>query len=269
MDPKTQQSFSATQTVNVTSDVANVHMLLLPGITIPVNLHLEKTRSDSSYGQSQIFFGSVNGVRSRGGENVPARVTLSSSAAASEESAAAVKNRRQQVQYSSDFIEGAEGHTQAVRNVPSGLYSVEIFPNGPYYVQSARSGSVDLQTQDLAVTPGGSVQPIDVVLRDDAASLTGTVSSDRKGVAAFVLAVPAGNPAHAQITFAGSQGEFQFGLLAPGEYQLLAVDRADDWEYRNPEVLRKFLSGARELVLGANQSATIKLELAQIAEAGP
>jgi len=140
--------------------------------------------------------------------------------------------------------------------------------DSPYYVQSARSGSLDLLERELTVTPGGSVRPIDIVLRDDVATLSGTVSSNGRGVFAAVLAVPVSNPGQVLVITTGSEGAFQFGNLAPGPYKLLAVDRADDWEYGNPEVLRKYLSNTRDVVLGPNQSVSVELELVRIEEQG-
>jgi hypothetical protein len=56
------------------------------------------------------------------------------------------------------------------------------------------------------------------------------------------------------------------GQLAPGNYKILAVDRPDDFEYGNPDVLRKYLSKAREISLVPNQQAKIELELVHVGE---
>jgi hypothetical protein len=56
------------------------------------------------------------------------------------------------------------------------------------------------------------------------------------------------------------------GQLAPGTYRVLAVDRADDFEYGNPEVLQKYLGKAREISLGPNQQGKIELELVHVGE---
>jgi hypothetical protein len=59
---------------------------------------------------------------------------------------------------------------------------------------------------------------------------------------------------------------FQMPQLAPGTYRVLAVDRADDFEYGNPEVLQKYASKGREISLMPNQRAKIELELLHIGE---
>jgi len=142
-------------------------------------------------------------------------------------------------------------------------------------VQSARSGSLNLLEQNLTVAPGSSVDPIEVVLRDDFASLEGSVTFDAENDSATVIAIPEGGQPqmfgvyhprpspgidawHAAAVFATQ--------LAPGNYKILAVDRPDDFEYGNPEVLRKYLSKAREISLVANQHAKIELEVVHIGE---
>jgi hypothetical protein len=128
----------------------------------------------------------------------------------------------------------------------------------------------------LTVAPGSSVDAIEIVLRDDFASLEGSVTLGAENDSATVIAIPEGgqpqmrgdnisrptpsiDPSHAP---AG----FEMGQLAPGNYQILAVDRPDEFEYGNPEVLRKYLSKAREISLVANQRAKIELELVHIGE---
>src|SRR4029077_4688818 len=66
----------------------------------------------------------------------------------------------------------------AVRGVDPGVCRVEIMPTGPWYVAAARQGSTDLLTHDLVVEAGGEGEPIEIILRDDFASVLGTVSSD-------------------------------------------------------------------------------------------
>jgi hypothetical protein len=255
-DAKSQQMYFASQTTNVTSDRAGVHLTLLPSIMIPVNMRLERTHNDSPPAQTQ-FFMQLGPLRTPGQEDVPARIALTES-----------DHLLPQNQYGSELIGTDESRWLGIRNVPPGAYSVQIFPNGPYYVQSARSGSLDLLERELTVTSGGSVRPIDIVLRDDVATLSGTVSLSRKRVFATVLAVPVSNPGQVLVITAGSDGSFQFGNLAPGPYKLLAVDHVDDWEYGNPEVLRKYLSNARDIVLGPNQSASVELQMMRIEEQG-
>jgi hypothetical protein len=131
-------------------------------------------------------------------------------------------------------------------------------------VESARLGTSNLLEDDLTIAAGGSVEAIDIVMRDDPSTLRGTVSSDHKLVSAYVLAVPVSNAGPIQLMNSGITGDFQFWNLAPGSYKLLAVDHGGDWEYTNPEVLRRYLSRAHEVSVGPNQSASVELELIAI-----
>ena len=265
-NPEGGQAYFAAQNLNLSADIADVHLQLAPGLNIPVSFQVERTRSDTPEMQTQTFF---VGARWRGERNrqvqvhVPARVTL-----IPEGGAPSPPERFAQPGQGEDSLEVVE--------VPPGIYSVQVFPNGPYYVESARSGGVNLLEQSLTVAPGAPVAPIEIVLRDDFASLEGSITVDVGNDSATVIAIPEGgqpqmrgvdlsrptpsvDPSHATAAF-------EMGQLAPGNYKILAVDRPDDFEYRNPEVLRKYLGKAREISLVANQQAKIELELVHVGE---
>jgi hypothetical protein len=265
-NPEDGQVYFAAQNLNLTSDVAGVHLQLAPGLNIPVTFRVERTRNDSPAAETQSFFvfGGGRGTRRRQVQmNVPARVALIPQGGALSQ-----QQRFAQPGQGEDSLEVAE--------VPPGVYAVQVFPNGPHYVQSARSGSLNLLEQNLTVAPGSSVDPIEVVLRDDFASLEGSVTFGAESDSATVIAIPegarpqmggvglsrptpSGDPSHAAAMFV-------MGQLAPGNYKILAVDRPDDFEYGNPEVLRKYLSKAQEISLVANQHAKIELEVVHIGE---
>ncbi len=159
-----------------------------------------------------------------------------------------------------------------LRNVEPGRYSVVISPTGPFYVLSAVSGSTDLLNQPLVVVPGSVPPPIEVVLRDDGGSITGTVQAEQGVSWATVIAIPdrkfadplttriaeRRNPFQVQ---GGPADQFQFGGLAPGDYSLLAFDRVDGLEYANPEALRDYLSHAVRVTLHAGEKKTVSLGL--------
>lgn len=255
-DQSRQQAYSGSQTLDIGSDRAGVHLILAPNATIPVNMRLEKTRNEPVQ-QSQ-FVTEAEGPLRRMEDHSPARVVLSP----------VDDGVFARGQYGSEPIGPRENPWVGVRNVPPGTYSVEILPNGQYYVQSARLGSLNLLEDNLRVEGSGSLESIEIVLRDDVASLTGTVSVDGQRVAASVLAIPVSNPGRIQFTGAGPDGQFQFPNLAPGSYRLLATDQVQGWEYNNPEVLRKYLSGAREVSVGPDQSGKVDLELVRVGEQG-
>lgn len=219
--------------------------MLLPATTIPVRAKLVTARA-----------GSVRAVGSQQQQPLAFVSLISRDASQS-------KMQTQTVLWGDG--ETGSGEMQSV--VP-GTYSVKIVPSGAAYVQSAVSGSLNLLEKDLMVTPGEAVPQIEIVLRDDVAALSGRVSSDGQPARAVVIVIPRQATNEIRIQPANDDGTFQLELLAPGEYTVLAVDNADNLEYANPEVSRKYLANAREITLTGEQRGKIDLELIKVAEAG-
>jgi hypothetical protein len=261
-EPDGRRAYFASQVVNLNSDLTGIHLHLLPNTGIPVSFRVEATRSDSPP-PPQFFVtrGPRGNVRQVGAP--AARVEL-----APQDEGFSQQRRFSQVE--------GEGSSVEIPNVPPGVYSVQIFPNGPYYVQSARCGTLNLLEQNLTVAAGSAVEPIEIVLRDDFASLDGTVTLGGETESAMVIAIPEDGPQQIRnveivrpaANFDGSRPGAVFGMpqLAPGTYRVLAVDRADEFEYGNPEVLQKYASKGREISLTPNQQAKIELELVHIGE---
>jgi hypothetical protein len=262
-DPQNGQAYFAAQKVNLASDIAGVHLLLLPGLNIVVNARVEKTRSDSPEPQPGTFaFTSGSGRMVRRQMVVLVNVYLQR------------QDGFAQQQYAAQVGEAEDSGLQ-IPGVPPGVYSVQVTPNGPWYVQSARSGSLNLLTQNLTVEAGSAVQPIDVVLRDDFASLGGSVALGADTTAATLIAIPEGGQPRIEgieraLTPASTNAPqtlpFEMQQLAPGTYKVFAVDRPDDFEYGNPEVLRKYSGKIREITLEPNQQGKIELEMIHVGE---
>jgi hypothetical protein len=261
-DPATQQEYLASQDLNLTSDLAGVHLALVPNASIPVKFQLEITRSDSQREPvGNFFFGGPGGMQKL--RQAQAQLLLRSH-----------NQPLSQQQRASEPV-GEEGNAAVVRNVPPGVYSVEVQPFGPYYAQSVRSGPLNLLEQNLTVVPGASLQPIEVLLRDDFATLDGSVSSDSRDDPAAVLIIPEGTQQPVRMIGLMRSGptidsnrpaaEFTMPQLPPGNYKVLAVDTTD-FEYANPAVLQKYLSKAKEISLAPNQQAKVKLELVHIGD---
>jgi hypothetical protein len=236
------QALTATIPLIVNSDLSGLHIMLMPTVSIPIRMQLISSRTGSERLPEQ--------------ENwSPAYVQLVSR-----------DNGLTEMRYGAQQVGERGNSSLQLQNVAPGTYEVEINPNGMFYVQSATSGTTNLLESHLSVAPGGSMQPIEIVMRDDVASLSGNVSSDNQPLSATVMAIPERSSAQPIMQPADSNGSFQFAFLPPGAYKILAVDHPEQLEYSNPDVLRKYLSKARDTTLSADQAARIDLELVKVGE---
>jgi len=231
---------SAEQNLVITSDRSGLRLMLGPSAPIPVNVRMDAVNPERA-----------SGVQFRGGVQ-PLNVHL----------IPAVTSLNSPEFYANA---GPSGRGElALRDVLAGQYTVDIAPNGEWYVSSAVSGGTDLLREDLTIPPGARTPPIEVVLRNDGASLTVAISSDGQPASGSVLLISERAPN--QIRWASTSQEEQAGFsgLAPGEYSVLAFDRLDALEYRNPEVLSGYLSRASHVVLMADGKAEVTAELIRV-----
>jgi len=166
----------------------------------------------------------------------------------------------------SDYQAQPEGDPKnpslVLRNLPSGKYSVEVNASAPWYVQSAQSGGTDLLREELTVTGGVQTPPIEIVLHDDGATLSGKVDVGQSvRPTAVVLAPDHGSTTQTKSGNVSDGGDFALQGLAPGNYNVLAFDLMDGLEYANPEVLNRFLSRATHVTLLPNEERKITVEL--------
>lgn len=251
-----QQVLFASHPLNLNADALDVHLTMLPGLAIQATVRLELAHSDTQtdeQGHRRIVSGNTAigfGIRPL------VRLTF-------------FPSNRLLTPMQRPFQPGVTGSGDSfvMEHVRPGAYAVHLDPTGPYYVQSARSGATDLLREELTVAPCASVQPIQIVLRDDFASLVGKVSYDARVESAIVLAIPEDNPAGAlQKVVSQPGGVFDVRSLAPGAYKVLAVDRADNFAYAEPGVLQKYLSKAHDVTLAPDQTANVELELVHVEE---
>ena len=150
-----------------------------------------------------------------------------------------------------------------IKRVEPGIYWVDIRANFGWYVESARYGSVDLLTDELMVPEGGTMEAIEIMLRNDGAKVSGNVRGKGSVPASgVVLLVSSRAPRLVRVAQIVS-GTFAIDDLAPGSYRAIAIDQADDLEYANPEALRNYLTKAQDVTLSAKQESHLDLELVQ------
>lgn len=151
--------------------------------------------------------------------------------------------------------------------VPPGTY--ELNADGPYnasfYVESASSGSINLLHENLVLS--ASIPPIDIVLRDDAATLSGTVFTSAAPVSGAVVVVLLSDSRGKPTTLAIDPSRvFSISGLAPGTYRVFATEPALNPDYLDPAFLQRISSKVQEVTLTPKQSASINLELATVEE---
>lgn len=156
----------------------------------------------------------------------------------------------------------APGQSDGFQSVAPGVYTVQVNgPPGMWYVKSLRSGGIDLLSEDLTVVEGAQPQPIEVTLRDDAASVRGTVAPADDMVPVIVLLVQPHGTRNLIRVGGASQGKFEIDGVAPGDYVLLAFDGSDGLDYEDPEALNPYLSKAEHISLQAHGTANVNLGL--------
>jgi protocatechuate 3,4-dioxygenase beta subunit len=152
-----------------------------------------------------------------------------------------------------------------ISGVSPGKYVVYSTPAGPWYVQSLRSGHLDLLREELVVPEEGSVAPIQVVLRDDWARLEVQVHGAAIGKYAVVVVIP---DAHFSdpLTFVTNKAKIQWGAVPPGDYRVLAFDSMYESDYTNREALTPYLDKAANVRVSANQKSSVAVDLIRTGE---
>jgi len=223
-----------------------------------------------------VVSGDVEGIALALGSSItiPVNVDAHPSARTPEQAAAAVLPARDLAVSSVRFVstelrmdsvefqaERDEHNALALRNLVPGRYSVEVTPTAPWYVKSVSNGATDLLHEDLVIGAGRRPEPLDIVLRDDGASVRGQIRQDGQAGGGYVILFSdQASPLHAQTTQIAAGTEFYFTSLAPGEYKLLAVDSLDGLEFRNPDVITPYLSKATAVTLHSNEVGTANVE---------
>lgn len=229
------QPMRADRLVNVAANVEDLRLALAPSVSIPVVVRMESRSSNVS-----------TSIRLH--DRPPISVRLLPADANSAESSSTVQRG---------------SSAMVLQNVDPGTYTADLMPQVPWYVQSATYGQSNLLYDDIFVA-GGQSYPMEIVLRDDSASLSGTIKrSDANQPPATVVVVPqpAGKmPPH---VVRGAGNDFSVSGLAPGEYLVFAFDSIDGMEFSNPDAFGPYASQAAHITLTGNQRGQVSLDLIQ------
>ena len=138
------------------------------------------------------------------------------------------------------------------------------------YIASASMGGTDLLREPLVVVPGAST-PIDITMRDDTAELEGTLlglsaspaNSGRSSPQGFIYCIPLpDSPGQFLELSASSDGTFDYRMVAPGVYRVIAFRRQQrDIPYRDPDAMRAYENKGQVVHFAPGQKVTLQLQV--------
>ena len=227
----------ARNSLSVNSDLSSVVMVLHQPISIPVLIRNETQNPGITYGQNPPMLANIQAIQ--------------------------VGDQEYMGGGGASFEGPAENKTLLLRLLNSGTYNIMIAPMVQGYISSARCGSTDLLTEPLVVPASGIADPIEIVVRNDAAKLSGTIRNSK--TPAMVVAVPDRDTVQPPITFGtGPDGKLYAQQLAPGGYTLYAFTNLEDIEYGDREALKAFRSKSLHVTLSANQTTDVTLDAIEV-----
>jgi hypothetical protein len=148
----------------------------------------------------------------------------------------------------------------------SGSFLYAAVEAGGYpYVQSARSGTIDLLRQELAVLPEQKLPPIEIVVRDDSGTVAGTVQPTNV-TRATALIVSRWAPMRPRVQHLFTDSQFVFLGLPEGDYTVFVFDSLDNIEYTDPAALKKYESKAANVTIAPRQKVNVTLDLIKTGE---
>lgn len=228
--------------INLQRDLEGVQVPLEPLLTIPIEVHEVSTSEKKS-----VTILTLPGNEQRRIELLP-RISLRS------------LDARQHAEYESEIEPTLSSVKWLFRNVQPGKYAVHADAGEQWYVDSVSCGGIDLLKGPLTVT-AALRDPIEIAVRNDAASLTAELHSNVPQTVTVLVLPQNGNAEIRAFPNVGVQGQLMARGFAPGDYSLLALSNADDFEYRSEDAIRPYLSKAVHATLYPNQQTKVELEV--------
>lgn len=167
---------------------------------------------------------------------------------------------------------GSDDSSWLLENARPGRYWVQAYANQGY-VASITSGGTDLARDPLVIGPGGTAALIDIVLRNDMATLSARVKSlspmPLEAPLGFLYLVPLFDTTSVVQESIPLQQTVNIPNLQPGTYRVFALDHPTDLEYHNPKALQEYAGKEQTVVLEPNGTASIDLDVASAESAQP
>jgi hypothetical protein len=230
--------------LEVTHPVANLKLPLRPSVNIPVVIRTDFTKSAAQHN----CVGTLNGK--------PHYFNCFDSALVAMHLIAEGRGRED------NFIVDPE--SPVLRGVQMGRYRVKVdFTSPDYYIESMRSGMQDLLRQPFIV--GESVPaPIEMTVRDDAATLKVHIEGAKESPQIAVLLVPDGEPPLIQMWSGGGDKTADFHSLAPGTYQVFAFDSLERLSYAEPGALDEYSNHAAKVDVASGGTTTVSVDVVHV-----
>ncbi|PWU11900.1 MAG: hypothetical protein C5B51_01820 [Terriglobia bacterium] len=156
-----------------------------------------------------------------------------------------------------------------LRNAGASIYELSVFglPEG-YYVKSVRAGQIDVLVNGVDLTRG-AVEPLDVLLSPNAATVSGAVQNAKTGQpapGATVVLVPREKERREQQQYfrtvtTDQNGAYTFRSVVPGEYQAFAWEDIEPGAYTDAEFLKPFETKAEALTLRESDRKAVSLTM--------
>jgi len=161
-----------------------------------------------------------------------------------------------------------------LENVLPGKYWVQPYANGGY-VASITAGGTNLTRDPLVIGPGGTSAPIDIVLRNDTATLSVRLNTTAPANEAaedqrhgYLYLLPQFDSSFVVQRVMISAQPSYIPNIPPGTYHAFALDREIDLEYRNPKALEAYAGKGQIITFEPNGTTNLQIDVVP-AEAAP
>jgi len=232
--------------VTIAKDVTDLKLSFVPGANIAVIARTEFSEPFQGSCSSSLPNGQVQ--HSDCSDYPVVRVTLT-----------AVNSSFRQ--FTTAFGPASDPLALQLRGVAPGKYLVRAQASFRGYVQSVRCGAQDLMQEELTVAEGGSVMPIEVVVRDDLATLKVVVRASQPGQPAAMVVLRDGVLSSASYPLTSTASENSFMGVPPGTYKVFAFDSLNGIDIADPEVMAKYDSQAVTVTLGAKENGSVAVNV--------
>ena len=156
------------------------------------------------------------------------------------------------------------GGGPVLQNMMPGRYYLQGNSMGRGYVAAITCDGVNLLTQAMVVNDSGHTAPVEVTLRDDGGTISGTVDLASSNLsAARVIILPSDGSGHVLYSYVTGAGTFQMSNVPPGSYRVFAMpaDETETLPYLDAQAMRPYEGRGGAVTVLAGQTAQVKAEL--------